>query len=494
MPPQPHEERVPDGLDEVIDIDAPYERHAPVLRHPGREPQPSRRVPWRPIGLLLAVVAAGAVVVGLADYRPSPELRPSQAPASELAAVTPEPTASEDPSPSLPDGAMPTVGPYWPAQINLPVLTVAQQDVRHADQMPPLETPPGDARTGPYVYMAFFDPDGNPGVIDLGNNTVSSFKNPLKSSEQNWTTQTDGEWLAMLALQSDGSCPKRAPWRLLVAPLDARGQVDTAAGGFSEAARGVIQGTTIPDQPDCPWIQAPSMMLQAGVLAWVQDPVAGSQGSVIHLLNLRAGTERRIKTKHHALTVALSAEAVGWLESPSPNGELAYMGWMPQDGSAMPEWYGMEASLSDPSSAPFAFIRSDSTNVRPPQILMFGSAVVATTFDFSSGGATIVLMRPDGTSEVIDRGAEDRRCEPAAAGDGEVLLRCVWQLTMSVGGNDGMPLAMAAVWTPDAGLRAVTVGQDAPLSSWEVAERGGWAILSNDSGFTAIPISKLTAP
>ncbi|MFN8632031.1 MAG: hypothetical protein U0838_17445 [Chloroflexota bacterium] len=497
MPARPAEDRIPDGLDAVIDIDAPFERHAPVLRSTGEPPRAGGRSPWRVLGLLGALVLAAVVVVALADFRPSPEVAPSSAPASEAVAITPGPTATPEPSPTPFDGPTPaaTVGPYWPAQINLPVLTIPAEDARMAVQDPTLAAPSSGNAKGPFVYLPFADPNGESRVIDIGNNTASPMRISQKQEEQYWTTVADGRWLAILLVAGvDINCPKSLAWRIVATPLRQDGQIDVEAGGFAEIARGVAKGVEIPGQ-DCPLTWAPAMRLAGGVLGWIEDPVKGSAGSVIHLRDLRGGGDREIKTQHHAINLALSTEAVAWVESADLVGILTGASGITGDGSQRFEWSGMEASLRDPAAAPFRFTRGTAgAGPMPPSLVLDGAAVVTTAWGGDSNAAAVTRIAVDGSSEVIDDGAHGRECTAVDAAGGVVLLRCYWpDLIVMQDGND-RPLAMAAVWTASSGLRVVTVGQAMPLESWSVEVRAGWAILSGMNGYTAIPMSALGAP
>ncbi len=374
------------------------------------------------------------------------------------------------------------------------MITVPAAAARFAAGYPGPSASPSGSATGPYWYEQY---EVNPdliSVIDIGAGTQASFTVPLKKDESTRGMRTDGTWLAMIVAVGAVDCPTTVHWRLLVTRLGPDGLPDTGAGGFAEVAHGSTAGQKIPGQ-ECAVVVLPAFDLEAGRLAWIED--VGASGSAVHVMDLSgAPRDDEYRFKRHAYGLALSREAVAWIEYSDLMALLPQTGMQPSEGAELPDWHVMEAELGDPMAHPVDLGGSgDASAPRgQPAILLDGSAVVAMTYLEATNTTTIVRSNPAAAPTVIDDGHQGRVCRASDAVGGVLLLVCEWpNLNVSSDGSES-PLSMGAVWTAAKGLRAVTVGADGPTQAWTLLHLSGWAVLFGSQGYTAIPMSALTAP
>jgi hypothetical protein len=471
---------------EVFDVEAPRASRSRTDR--AAADRRRRGVNWRPISLLAAAALAAVAVVALADYRPSALPSPSAATTTATPVAT---TAS--PSPTAEAASAPaTLGPYWPAQIDLPVITVPAEAARVAAIQPDTSVLPAGSSSGPFLYWPLADAPRTVNLVDIGRNTQTAQPLPLKKGEQFMGSATDGAWLAVVAGEADRRCGPDMPWRLLVARVGPDGLPVGGTGGFAQVARGKAIGHKVPDQGDCLVTPAPQFKLVAGRLAWTEESSSGG-GSVVRVRALDQGGTTSFASEQHAVELALSAEAVAWVASPDPTAG-AFPAAMPRPGVARPDWQVMEVGPGD--AAPHSVdlgVSGTGGGVPLPQVVLNGSAVVASLVGQDLSTASVVQVDAAGLT-VIDDGSHGRSCTASAAADGVVLLACGWPgITRTFNGQD-TPVWMGAAWTPSGGLRVVTLGTDEPTTAYGVLAAPGWAVLVGDQSWTAIPMSALTPP
>jgi hypothetical protein len=300
---------------EVFDVETPRAarpRTARADRTPGARRR--RGFNWRPLSLLAMATLTAVAVVALADK--SPIALP--APSAALATATPTATtAPPEPTGETPS-AVATLGPYWPAQIDLPLITVPA-DATHIANFQ-LDSPPSPSGPpiGPFTYGVRGDTPDEISVIDLGRGGSSTLAPlPLKTGEQLFGVSSDGSWAAILVAETGGTkCGRTMPWRLLAARVGPDGLPVGGTRGFAQLASGTRIAYRLPSQSDC--VAAPTPFgLDGGRLAW-SEPAAKGRGSVVKVRALDGGGTAIYASDQYVIDLEVSADAVAWVQSPDP--------------------------------------------------------------------------------------------------------------------------------------------------------------------------------
>lgn len=470
---------------EVFDVEAPGPSGSRTRRPKPGAKGGRRRVSWRPLSLVAIAALAAVAVAALAD-RPSPVPSPLTA---QTTATPAAPTAS--PSPATEEPSAPaTLGPYWPAQIGLPLITVPADAARLTVRQPDVSASPAGSASGPFIYSPFAlgEAPDSVGMLDVGRGTQYTLPLPLKTGESLVGSRTDGTWLAVGVQGQDPNDATTMPWRLLVARLSPDGHAVGGAGGFAQVAAGKEVGRKIAGQ-DGLLMRAPQFELVAGRLVWAEESPSGA-GSVVRVRALDSRHTTTFKLKQYAAQLALSADAVAWLESPDPAAADYPPGIVPPAGA--PAWQVMEVGPGDaePHWVDIG-VHGTQGGVPMPQIVLNSSAVVATLFGQDGSPTKVVQVDPAGLT-VIDDGSHGRACTASAASDGVVLLACGWPGITRASNGQTNPLYLGATWTPSRGLRVITIGSDEPPTAYGILAQAGWALLVGDQ-WTAIPMSALAA-
>jgi hypothetical protein len=265
-------------------------------------------------------------------------------------------------------------------------------------------------------------------------------------------------------------------WRIEVARLGPNGLPATAwqriDGGLA------TRGFRPPDAGEyCDGPQVPSLALAGGWVAYaVEAPtVLDPGGSRVLVRSVADGAlVRTYDAPEEVLLVALSVTSVAWSETAN---ELL--------GARAPSWRLVQATIDrgQPRTVPIGVEPTPARNF-PPLFLLDGDALIVTIDDFAAVTSSVVRIT-GGSLETIDAGMPGRSCGAWAAITNLVLFDC----------QDQQPADWIAVWTPDAGLRAIAVmdSADNGVQGFD----GRWLILSHydytrqQSSVEAVPVASL---
>lgn len=477
-------------VDEVFDVEPPpLPRRSRATTGRGSARSWMDRL-WRPLSLVGVAILA-AVLVGVLSSQPTPSVQPAVAVATDTATVTPTLTAAA--SATGAPSALATLGPDWQAQIDLPVAALSPDLARTASMAATVPTDPAPSGSpsgsprGPFLYH----PGGAPqsiAVLDIGRATSSVLSAPVKTGEFITATVTDGSWLAV-EITAEQPCAPSVLWRLLVVRL-VSGMPVSGAKGFKEIARGAVTGRVMNGQ-DCPQSAPPPIALVAGRIAWVQER-DGGKSSAVEVRDLAGtGGQWTFLSDQHVVELALSSEAMAWVESSDP---LALQSqWSgARAGIARPDWVAKVAGLSDRAAHEVELVPGATIPPTPPvpTIVLDGSAVIATLFSPDLTRSSVVRADASGRT-VIDPWGTEHSCAAQSAVGGVVLLICQWPAIVRSADGQDSPLMLPAVWTRSAGLRVLTFRVDEPTEAMWAASWSGWAILGGRLSWTAVELREI---
>ena len=235
----------------------------------------------------------------------------------------------------------------------------------------------------------------------------------------------------------------------------------------------------------CEKAAVPVFAMADGRIAYSRPgSVAGDPDTVVvHAMGTLA-RDLRFDASAHVVQLALSADAVAWVES--GNGRT--------NGNVI-DWRLMQATLGDAAAMPVDI--GETADQRklgiPPTIALAGSTLIASRDVASAVAGTTV--RVDAGYPTIDPGANGRSCSVIGATGAVVVLACD-ALVRDPSGSP-VPHGFLAAWSQSQGLRAIAVGPliPEPTDAWV---RDGWLVWfgvdradSSVLDFAGIPLTAL---
>ena len=450
---------------------------------------------WLGAGAGIVAVVALAVIVGVGrPSTPAPgaggQSLPAVARASATASATPEASSTPSATPASPEPTLPD----WASQLGMPIAAVLPSVQRTTTPPFPLADAAGGSVTGPFSY-AVSDGVGGTGatieVVDIGGGSVRSVPSPAGAGEKLTQLLVGDTWLVAALGSPAGSCPATGTataWRIVAAPIGADGM----PGAFAPVDAGAMTGKELPFELSgfaysgtCSDPYVPPLALTGNRLAWaVPANGAADAGSVVKVewLDTPDVAPAQLVARTHVLGLALSTDAIAWVESSNGRANGGHPGWrvMESDGPASPLARMTAVNIGQTASA---------EDYGPPDILLDGTTLIVTR-SYPRIQATSVASVSGGQIEVLTAKRDSQPCWVFAAAHGRVMMTCGGLVSGDTGAR-----SFLVTWTAAGGLRAVVVGTSFPDPDWV---RNSWVggIIQGDGGpqtYFAIPLDAIAA-